>query len=42
LLVQGFAGEILDKVTVEPLRLWLEKQALAALPRFGGELMAHG
>jgi Fe-S cluster assembly protein SufD len=34
LLVQGFASEILDKVPVEPLKLWLEQRALQALPRF--------
>ncbi|MEO6198300.1 MAG: Fe-S cluster assembly protein SufD [Dehalococcoidia bacterium] len=34
LLVQGFASEILDAVAIEPLRLWLEQQALNALPRF--------
>jgi Fe-S cluster assembly scaffold protein SufB len=33
LLVQGFASEILDTVAIEPLRSWLEQQALKALPR---------
>jgi hypothetical protein len=33
-LVRGFAGEILDTVTVEPLREWLEQRTVRALPRF--------
>jgi Fe-S cluster assembly protein SufD len=33
-LVRGFASEILDAVTVEPLRDWLEEQTTKALPRF--------
>ena len=33
-LVRGFAAEIIDRVSVDPLREWLEEQALAALPRF--------
>jgi Fe-S cluster assembly protein SufD len=35
LLINGFASEIIDTVTVEPLRTWLEGHALAALPRLG-------
>ena len=33
-LVRGFAGEILDTVTVETLREWLEERTMLALPRF--------
>jgi Fe-S cluster assembly protein SufD len=33
-LVRGFAAEIIEKISIEPLREWLEGQALAALPRF--------
>jgi len=33
-LVRGFAAEIIERVTIDPLREWLEGQALAALPRF--------
>lgn len=36
-LVRGFAAEILDTVSIDPLREWLEVQALAALPRFRRE-----
>jgi Fe-S cluster assembly protein SufD len=36
-LVRGFAAEIIDNVTIDPLREWLEGQALASLPRFRGE-----
>jgi len=32
--VRGFAGEILDTVTVEPLREWLEQRTVLALPGF--------
>lgn len=35
LLIAGFASEIIDAVTVEPLRAWLEAHALAALPGLG-------
>lgn len=34
LLVKGFASEILERVTIEPLREHLERLTLAALPRF--------
>jgi Fe-S cluster assembly protein SufD len=40
LVVQGFASEILDAVSVEPLRAWLEADAMHALPRFTGEVTA--
>ena len=33
-LVRGFAAEIIENISIEPLREWLEGQALAALPRF--------
>ncbi|HEY5625436.1 MAG TPA: Fe-S cluster assembly protein SufD [Dehalococcoidia bacterium] len=33
-LVRGFASEILDSVTIEPLRRWLEERTTQALPRF--------
>ncbi len=33
-LVRGFASEILDSVTIEPLRKWLEERTTQALPRF--------
>jgi Fe-S cluster assembly protein SufD len=33
-LVRGFAGEILDTITVETLREWLEERTMLALPRF--------
>ena len=33
-LVRGFASEILDSVTIQPLRLWLDERATQALPRF--------
>lgn len=36
-LVRGFAAEIIENVKIEPLREWLEGQALAALPRFRRE-----
>jgi len=32
--IRGFAGEILDTVTVEPLREWLEQRTVLALPGF--------
>jgi len=34
-LVKGFANEILDEVRPEPLREWLERRTLEALPHFG-------
>lgn len=37
LLVKGFASEILERVTIDPLRSHLEELALAALPRFQGQ-----
>ena len=37
LLVRGFAAEIIETVSLDPLREWLEEQALAALPRFRRE-----
>ena len=33
-LVRGFAGEILDTVTIEALREWLDERTMQALPRF--------
>ncbi|HUF52464.1 MAG TPA: Fe-S cluster assembly protein SufD [Dehalococcoidia bacterium] len=36
-LVRGFASEILDAITVDPLREWLEAQTTQALPRFQRE-----
>jgi len=36
-LVRGFASEITDTVSVEPLREWLEQHTLEALPRFAKE-----
>jgi len=33
-LVRGFVSEILDSVTIEPLRKWLEERTTQALPRF--------
>ena len=33
-LVRGFVSEILDSVTIEPLREWLEERTTQALPRF--------
>ena len=33
-LVRGFVSEILDSVTIEPLRRWLEERTTQALPRF--------
>lgn len=39
-LVRGFAAEIIDSVSVTPLREWLEQRVLAALPRFQGERAA--
>jgi Fe-S cluster assembly protein SufD len=36
-LVRGFAAEIIDSVTIDPLREWLEEQTLRALPRFRRE-----
>ncbi len=33
-LVRGFVSEILDSVTIEPLRMWLEERTTQALPRF--------
>ncbi len=33
-LVRGFVSEILDSVTIEPLREWLEESTTQALPRF--------
>jgi Fe-S cluster assembly protein SufD len=33
-LVRGFVSEILDSVTIEPLRKWLEARTTQALPRF--------
>jgi Fe-S cluster assembly protein SufD len=36
-LVRGFASEILDSVTIEPLREWLEERTTQALPRFREE-----
>jgi Fe-S cluster assembly protein SufD len=33
-LVRGFVSEILDSVTIEPLRQWLEERTTQALPRF--------
>ena len=37
LLVRGFAAEIIDKVSIDPLREWLEERTLDALPRFRRE-----
>jgi Fe-S cluster assembly protein SufD len=34
LLVRGFASEIIDTVSIPPLREWMEGHALEALPRF--------
>jgi Fe-S cluster assembly protein SufD len=36
-LVRGFASEVLDSVTIEPLREWLEERTTQALPRFREE-----
>jgi Fe-S cluster assembly protein SufD len=36
-LIRGFASEILDSVTIEPLREWLEERTTQALPRFREE-----
>ncbi|MEO8456265.1 MAG: Fe-S cluster assembly protein SufD [Chloroflexota bacterium] len=36
-LVRGFAAEILDTITVDALREWLEERAMQALPRFRQE-----
>lgn len=33
-LVRGFAGEILDTITIEALREWLDERTMHALPRF--------
>ena len=36
-LVRGFAGEILDTVTIEALREWLDERTMQVLPRFRGQ-----
>lgn len=39
-LVRGFATEILDTVTIETLRVFLEERTLQSLPRFRGKLIS--
>jgi len=39
-LVRGFAGEILDTITIDALREWLDERTMQALPRFRDDKVA--